>query len=221
VLETSGRNYLSEMPRDPFGAPGHVPPLVLERAAFALVAGQVVGIPTDTVYGLAVHPALVGATEALFALKGRPESIGLAVLVSGTEQAEALAAGGLPQRARRVAEKLWPGGVTLVVRRRDGIDWVLGGDAATIGIRCPDNPVARALCEKIGPLATTSANLHGEPSLETAEELRGRFGEGVAFVIDGGRLAGTPSTVVDMTGDRTRCIREGAVPFAEVEAACG
>ena len=120
--------------------------------------------------------------------------------------------------ARRVAERFWPGAVTLVVRRRDGIDWLLGGDATTIGIRCPDDPVARALCERVGPLATTSANVHGEASLTTAEEIRARFGDRVAFVIDGGRLVGPPSTVVDMTGKWLRCLREGTVPLAELEA---
>jgi len=214
-------NYGPEMPGDSSVDPGQVPPRVLERAVFALVAGEVVGIPTDTVYGLAVDPARDGATEALFALKGRPESLGLAVLVASTEQAEVLTAGGLPERARRVAEKFWPGAVTLVVRRRGGVDWMLGSDPVTIGIRCPDHPVARALCERVGPLATTSANPHGEASLETAEELRDRFGDRIALVIDGGRLAGMPSTVLSVIGDETRCIREGAVPLAEVEAAWG
>ncbi|MGD0321265.1 MAG: L-threonylcarbamoyladenylate synthase [Acidimicrobiales bacterium] len=194
------------------------PGRALERAASALIAGQVVAIPTDTVYGLAVDPELPRATEALFALKGRSHSLGLPVLVSGIEQAEGLCSGGLHEMARRVAERFWPGAVTLVVRRRDGIDWLLGGDATTIGIRCPDDPVARALCERVGPLATTSANVHGEASLTTAEEIRARFGDRVAFVIDGGRLVGPPSTVVDMTGKWLRCLREGTVPLAELEA---
>lgn len=201
----------------PKGVPG-VQGRVLERAAFALIAGQVVGIPTDTVYGLAVYPECGRATEALFALKGRPWSLGLPVLVSGTEQAEALASGGLPEMARRIADSFWPGAVTLVVCRRAGIDWLLGGDAATIAVRCPANPVTRALCERVGPLATTSANFHGEAPLATAEELRARFGDRVALVIDGGRLTGRPSTIVDMTGDELRCLREGAVPVAELEA---
>ncbi len=192
--------------------------LVLERAASALIAGQVVAIPTDTVYGLAVHPERPRGTEALFALKGRPLSLGLPVLVSGTEQAEGLVSGGLPEMARRVVERFWPGAVMLVVRRRAGIDWLLGGDATTIGIRCPDDPVARALCERVGPLAATSANVHGEAPFTTAEEIRARFGDEVALVIDGGRLAGRPSTVVDMTGEQLRCLREGTVSLAELEA---
>jgi tRNA threonylcarbamoyl adenosine modification protein (Sua5/YciO/YrdC/YwlC family) len=208
-------------PRASKGAPGvpkGAPEVVLERAVSALIAGQVVAIPTDTVYGLAVDPELAHGTETLFALKGRPLSIGLPVLVSGIEQAERLCSGGLPEMARRVVERFWPGAVTLVVRRRAGIGWMLGGDATTIGIRCPDDPVVRELCERVGPLATTSANFHGEAPLTTADELRARFGDDVPLVIDGGILAGRPSTVVDLTGEQLRCLREGAVPLAELEA---
>ena len=190
---------------------------VLEQAAFALVAGQVVAIPTDTVYGLAVDPERQGATEVLFVLKHRSRALQLPVLVSGANQAEALVDDGLPIVARRIAESFWPGAVTLVLRRRAGVYWDLGGEETTIGLRCPAHPVARALCERVGPLATTSANIHGEPPLATAEELRRCFGDTVAMVIDGGRLTGEPSTVVDVTGSELRCLREGVVPFGDLE----
>lgn len=193
-----------------------VPVRVLERAAFALVAGLVVVVPTDTVYGLAVDPRRKGALESLFALKARPTSSGTAVLVSGREQADALCEGGFPDLASRITDAFWPGAVTLVLPRRKGLDWMLGGNRETIGLRCPADPVAHDLCERVGPLAATSANLHGQAPLSTAEEIRAEFGEKVALVIDGGRLEGLASTVVDVSGGELRCLREGAVPFAEL-----
>jgi len=198
-----------------------VPQRLLERAAFALVAGEVVAIPTDTVYGLAADPERPLATEALFALKGRPASLQLPVLVSGTDEADGLASGGLPHVAKRVAERFWPGAVTIVVLRRPGLTWMLGGDGTTIGIRCPGDEFARALCARVGPLATTSANRHGEPPLSSVEEIAASFGEKVAVAVDGGRLEGPPSTVLDLTGRYPRCLREGAIAFAEIEAVTG
>lgn len=189
---------------------------LLERAAFALVAGLVVAIPTDTVYGLAIDPKRKGALDALFALKGRPASSNVAVLVSGRKQAGDLCEGGLSGLASRIADAFWPGAVTLVLRRKHQLGWMLGVDDETIGVRCPADPVARGLCERIGPLAATSANVHGEPPLSTAAEITAAFGEKVAMVIDGGRIEGLASTVVDVSGGEPRCLREGAIPFAEI-----
>jgi L-threonylcarbamoyladenylate synthase len=190
----------------------------LEGAVAVLEAGAVVGIPTDTVYGLAVDPGRDGATDAVFALKERPVSLELPVLVADIDQAEALAGpDGLPEVARRLAERFWPGPLTIVVERRAGLDWELGGDGRTIGLRCPAHSVARSLCERVGPLATTSANRHGEPPITTAAAVAEEFGDAVAVVVDGGVCDGTPSTVVDVTGDRVRCIREAAVSWSEIE----
>jgi L-threonylcarbamoyladenylate synthase len=190
----------------------------LERAASALRDGRIVALPTDTVYGLAADPCATGATRALFELKGRPEALELPVLVASLEAADELADGGMRGPARRVAHRFWPGAVTIVVRRRRDLDWDLGGDSSTIGLRCPAHPVPSWLCDKVGPLATTSANLHGSQVLGTAQELVVSFGEAVALVVDGGALSGRPSTVVDLTSTTARLIREGAVPFAEIAA---
>ncbi|HVC69731.1 MAG TPA: L-threonylcarbamoyladenylate synthase [Acidimicrobiales bacterium] len=193
-----------------------------EEAVEALLAGAVVGIPTDTVYGLAVDPRRGGATDAVFALKRRPARLELPVLVAGVEQAADLAGpGGLPGLARRLAERFWPGALTIVVARRSGLDWDLGGDGRTIGLRCPAHPVARRLCEEVGPLATTSANRHGAPAMTTAAQLSREFGHAVAVVVDGGLCDGTPSTVVDVTGETVRSIRDGAVPWNDVVEAAG
>ena len=108
--------------------------------------------------------------------------------------------------------------LAIIVPRRSGVDIALGNGAGapTVGVRCPDHPVPRALCVAVGPLATTSANLHGDATPPTADEVRALFGDAVAVVIDGGRCEGEPSTVVDCTGSGPTLIREGTVPWAEV-----
>jgi L-threonylcarbamoyladenylate synthase len=192
----------------------------LEAVASALRAGAVVAIPTDTVYGLAVDPRCQGASDLVFALKDRPTRLDLPVLVGEVAQAEALAGpDGLPVVARRLVDRFWPGSLTVVVARRPGIDWELGGDGATIGLRLPAHALVQRLCQRVGPLATTSANRHGRAPITTAAALVEEFGGGVAVVVDGGICDGAPSTVVDVTGAALRCIREGAVAWRDIEAA--
>ncbi len=191
--------------------------VALDQAVAALRAGKVVAIPTDTVYGLAVDPGCGGATGLLFALKRRPPALELPVLVSGVAQAEALAGpAGLPPVAHRLAGRFWPGSLTIVVPRRSGLGWALGGDDGTIGVRCPAHAVARRLCERVGPLATTSANRHGEPPITTAAALAEEFGDQVTEIVDGGLCDATPSTVVDVSGDEVRCLRDGSVPWDQI-----
>lgn len=188
-----------------------------DRAVAALAAGAVVGVPTDTVYGLAADPTRPGATAALFALKRRPETFELPVLVAGMDQADALAARGLPPLAGALAEALWPGALTIVVERRPGLGLELGGDGRSIGLRCPAHDGVLALCRAVGPLATTSANVHGAAPCTCAEEVRRVFGDGVAVVVDGGRCDAPASTVVDVTGGQVRRLRPGAVSWTAVE----
>jgi L-threonylcarbamoyladenylate synthase len=193
----------------------------LDDAVAALGAGAVVAIPTDTVYGLAVDPSCPGATEALFALKDRPESFDLPVLVGSIDRAEALAGPeGLSPTARRLAQAFWPGPLTIVVPRRPGLQWSLGSHAQTIGLRVPDHAVARALCDEVGSLATTSANVHGAAPCTDADEVRRTFGGGVV-VVDGGHCAGAPSTVVSVVDSAPRCLRLGALSWEDVRAAAG
>jgi tRNA threonylcarbamoyl adenosine modification protein (Sua5/YciO/YrdC/YwlC family) len=187
-------------------------------AAAALRAGEVVAIPTDTVYGLAVDPTRPGATEALFALKDRPEMLDLPVLVGTIDQAHALAGpDGLSPMARRLVQAFWPGALTIVVSRRPDLDWALGAHRDTIGLRLPDHATARALCDEVGALATTSANLHGDPPCTDAGAVRRVFGSKM-MVVDGGHCGGAPSTVVSVL-DVLHCLREGAVAWADVERA--
>jgi tRNA threonylcarbamoyl adenosine modification protein (Sua5/YciO/YrdC/YwlC family) len=191
----------------------------LELAAGALAVGLAVGIPTDTVYGIAVRAASPEAVSLLRRVKHRGESIPYQVLVADLEQAETLAV--LEPPAHVLAARFWPGGLTLVLRRREGLGMVLGGDEETIGLRCPAHPLVRKLCTVVGPLAATSANLHREPPLTSAAEIEQAFGPELAAVVDGGRLSGEASTVADLTGDEPRCLRQGAVPWPEVLAALG
>lgn len=196
------------------------PPIVagpagLEAAAAALRRGEVVAIPTDTVYGVAVDPWAPGAADRLFAAKQRPRSVALPVLVAGVEQAEATV-GALDARARRLAERWWPGPLTVVVDRPADFGADLG-DADGVGLRSPAHPVPLALAAAVGPIATTSANRHREPPLTTAADVAARL-TGVVLVVDGGRCEGAPSTVVDCRGPEVQLLRAGGVAWREVRA---
>jgi L-threonylcarbamoyladenylate synthase len=197
------------------------PGTTVEAAVEALLAGQPVIMPTDTVYGVAVDPSRPGATERLFAIKERPTDVALPVLAADHEQALGLA-GAVPDAARRLAERFWPGGLTLVLARHPGVTWDLGGaDHATIGVRVPGHDVPRALARAVGPLATTSANRHGQPTPETAAGAAAELGEGVAVVIDGGRCAGAPSTVVACLAGEVRVLRAGRIAASTIEEVVG
>ncbi|MGH9244268.1 MAG: L-threonylcarbamoyladenylate synthase [Acidimicrobiales bacterium] len=193
-------------------------PAAIEAAVRALLAGEAVVLPTETVYGVAALPTVPGATARLFALKGRPQDVPLAVLVDDVEQAERLA--DFPPTARRLAERHWPGPLTLVLpRRADATALVLGGDPETIGIRCPDHDLVRAIARRVGPIATTSANRHGQPTPRAAAEAAAALADGVAVLLDGGRCGGVPSTVVDATGEVLRVLRVGTISEAALRAA--
>jgi L-threonylcarbamoyladenylate synthase len=173
----------------------------------ALRRGDVVVIPTDTVYGVAVDPTVPGATQRLFECKGRGRDVPIAVLVADADQAWSLAELPIPDTALDLAATHWPGALTIVVRRAPGWAADLGDVTATIAVRCPDDEQVRAWCRAVGPLATSSANRHGEPT-PVAFEDAARLG---TVAVDGGRLSGAPSTVVDCTVDPPRVLRQGAI----------
>lgn len=183
---------------------------VVDAVVDAVRRGGVVVLPTDTVYGLAVDPRLPGATGALFSLKGRPDDTPIAVLVASVDQARLLA-DPVPAYASRLMATHWPGALTLVLPRRRGVGLDLGPPPTTVGVRCPDAPLVRAVADRIGPLATTSANRHREPTPASAAEVAALFGDRVALVVDGGRREGRASTVVDCTGRTPVVLREGEV----------
>lgn len=192
----------------------------LDEAVAALLAGHPIVIPTDTVYGLAALVGEPGATDRIFAAKARSRDVALPVLVADIDQALAISTA-ITDCASVLMQQFWPGALTVVVPRDPELQADLGDDEITVGVRCPAHPVALALCRRVGPLATTSANRHGEPTPETAAAVADVFGEAVPVVVDAGRCAGSPSTVVDCTGVEPKLLREGRVPWSEVLAALG
>lgn len=188
-------------------------PDVVDRVCEVLRRGGVVVLPTETVYGLAALASDAGATATVFERKGRGADVPVAVLCADADQALDLAEEP-PALARSLAAAHWPGPLTMVLRRRRDLGWSLGEPSTTIGLRCPDHDLVRAVAARIGPLATTSANRHGQPTpagaVEAAEQLLGP----VDLVVDGGALVGTPSTVVDLTGDEPEVLRQGGVVIA-------
>ena len=178
----------------------------VDAAVEALRAGGAVVLPTDTVYGLA---ALPGHQDLLYDLKGRPASVPIAVLVADVEQAATIVR--LDDRARRLADAFWPGPLTIVLAP-------VAGDA-TVGVRCPAHELVRALAARVGPLPTTSANRHGQPTPRTAAEAAAALAGQPALVIDGGPCGDTASTVVDLTGEQLVVLREGALSSAAIEVA--
>lgn len=197
-----------------------VPATVVLQAVRALAQGLPIGIPTDTVYGLAVDPFRPGATDRIFAAKRRPREVSLPLLVSGVDQALSVSTA-VPALALDLMARYWPGALTIVIPARPGLGADLGEDELTVGVRSPDHPVPLALCAAVGPLATTSANRHGEPPMTTAADLEATFGGALPLVLDGGVCAGSPSTVVDCTGEELKLLREGRIPWAELRPAGG
>ena len=183
---------------------------VLEAAVAAIRSGQVVGLPTDTVYGIGVDPLNELAVSRLYELKGRPEHKPVSLLVATIEQARAV--GELSGEAESLARRHWPGALTLVVRPAVTLaDWVGDPQRRTVGIRVPDHVVARSLLSLTGPLAVTSANRSGGPEVMDEVAAREIFGDEVAVYLAGTSPGGEPSTVVDATTSPPLVIRRGPV----------
>ena len=182
----------------------------ISQAIAATRRGELIVFPTDTVYGIAAAPDDAAATARLFEAKQRPRDLTLPILVGSPEDARAV--GALDDRAERLAAALWPGPLTLVVpRTARSAPWQLGGDDASVGVRIPAHPLARAVLAA-GPLATTSANRSGEPPATTCEDLQATFGEDVAlYLCDEAPLVGRASTVVSLLGPDPVILRAGDV----------
>jgi L-threonylcarbamoyladenylate synthase len=186
---------------------------VLAAAAEALRRGGLVVLPTDTVYGIAAHPALPGAIARVYAVKERPAEKALPLLVASADQAATLV--DVSPLAARLMAAFWPGGLTLVLRERGGAD--------TLAVRMPDHPVPRALVTALGaPLATTSANRSGQPSCTTATAVLAQLPRGYAVLVDAGPSpGGLDSSVLDLTGEVPRLLRAGAIPAPALETIVG
>ena len=188
----------------------------VEDAVLVLEAGQPVVIPTDTVYGLACDPENENAVRLLSELKGRSPEQPIALVAVSVEALLKL----VPEVrgvGEKVARALLPGPYTLVLpnpARR--LPQLAGSRPETIGVRVPDlDGPGRVVLERVGAVAATSANLHGGPDPRRLEDVPSELRQGVAALVDGGELPGTPSTVIDLTGAEPRVVREGAVPVEE------
>jgi tRNA threonylcarbamoyl adenosine modification protein (Sua5/YciO/YrdC/YwlC family) len=183
----------------------------IETAAQSVQTGELVVLPTDTVYGLgadAFDPIAVGA---LLEAKGRGRNMPVPVLVGSWSTLEGLVTF-VDQRTRLLIEAFWPGGLTLVVRHAPSLDWDLGDANGTVAVRMPLHPVAIELLECTGPMAVSSANKSGHPPAQTAAEARQQLGEDVAvYLEDGPAAGGVASTIVDVTGTVPRVLRTGAI----------
>jgi len=199
-----------------------LPDDALGRAAAitALRAGQIVAMPTDTVYGVGVALDAEDGLARLFAAKDRPLDRAIVLLVADLEQAASV--GVLTPIARVLAERFWPGGLTLVLAQAPGaqLPSVLTAGARTIGVRLPDHDCPRELARQLGPLPVTSANLSGQPDARDAADVLAQLGDRIDLLLDGGPArGGVPSTVVDCSGELPRTLRAGAVSPADMATA--
>ncbi len=190
----------------------------IRYAADVLRHDGLVAFPTDTVYGVGALVFREAAVQRLYRVKGRSTDKAIAVLVA--HHADLLnIAGVLTPAAQQVAQKFWPGPVTLVVPRHPRLPKAVSG-LPTVGVRQPDHPQLHDLLLLTGPLAVTSANRSGEANTLTAQEVLAQLSGRIDLILDGGRVnGGVPSTVVDVTGSQPVILRAGPVSAAEIEAA--
>lgn len=191
----------------------------IARIGAILRRGGVVAYPTETFYGLGALARDAATLDRLARAKGRPEGKPLPLVAADAEMAGEVAV--LEGLALALARRFWPGPLTLVVPARPGLPGPVTAGTATVGIRVPGSEIARALCRAAGgPIVSTSANPSGGPPPASAEALDAALRARIDGVLDAGPTSGgLPSTVVAVEGDRLRLVREGAVPFAEVERA--
>jgi tRNA threonylcarbamoyl adenosine modification protein (Sua5/YciO/YrdC/YwlC family) len=188
------------------------------EAAVAVQRGELVVLPTDTVYGIGADAFDPEAVRALLAAKGRGREMPPPVLISAAATLDAIATG-VPGYARALVEEFWPGPLTLVCTQQASLQWDLGDTRGTVAVRMPDHDVALALLERTGPLAVSSANLTGRPAATDADQAEEMLGDAVAVVVDAGETSGQePSTIVDVTGSQGRLLRRGALSLDQLNA---
>jgi L-threonylcarbamoyladenylate synthase len=193
-------------------------PTAIAHANDVLRHGGLVAFPTDTVYGLAVLPNEEATVGRLYTVKGRNSQKAISILVGDVSQLECVADRMGPM-ATQLADRFWPGPLTLVVPRHSSLPSNLSPDP-TIGVRMPDHPVVLALLRHVGPLAVTSANLSGQAIANTAQEVLAQLKGRIHLILDGGHTpGGVPSTVVDCTGTDLVLLRPGPISYDDLCAA--
>lgn len=188
----------------------------VEAASLAIQRGELVVLPTDTVYGVAADAFDPAAVRALLEAKGRGREMPPPVLVSSATTLDALAVR-VPGYARALVEAFWPGPLTLVCHQQQSLQWDLGDTRGTVAVRMPDHDVTREILERTGPLAVSSANRTGMPAATDADQAEEMLGDDVAVIVDAGPVGqgespgGEASTIVDVTGSQGRVLRRGAL----------
>lgn len=190
----------------------------IEAATLAVRRGELVVLPTDTVYGIGADAFDPAAVRKLLAAKGRGREMPPPVLISAASTLDALTVG-VPAWARALVEEFWPGPLTLVCTQQSSLQWDLGDTRGTVAVRVPDHEIALEILERTGPLAVSSANLSGHPAATDADQAEQMLGDAVAAIIDAGPTAGeTPSTIIDVTTEHGRVLRPGAIDLATLNA---
>jgi L-threonylcarbamoyladenylate synthase len=190
----------------------------IQEAAKWILNSGLVAVPTDTLYGLAADPFSAIAVARVFAVKGRLAERALPLIAADMDQV-ARALGGLPEAGRLLAERYWPGPLTLLVPAPAALAREVSGGTGRVGVRVPANAVARAICAEVGrPITATSANISGEPATADPDEVEGALGGRIDLLIDTGRTSGgAASTIVDVTGAAPELVRAGAISWDEIE----
>lgn len=189
---------------------------VIRQAGEELNSGNIVALPTDTIYGLCARALDKEAIEKLYETKGRNDEKGAPVLIGDRYQLKRLACD-VPRRALALMDSLWPSGLTLVLPASPVLSTLLTGEGSSVAVRMPDQALCRILAMSIGPFVATSANPSGEAPLQNAQAISSRFQSKVALLLDGGKIENTrPSTVVDARGEKPKLLREGMVDFDSV-----
>ncbi len=184
----------------------------VEAAVTSLQRGELAVLPTDTVYGVAADAFSPSAVQRLLNAKGRGRDMPVPVLVGALRTLDGLC-DDVPASARSLVERFWPGPLTLVVRSASSLAWDLGETRGTVAVRMPLHPVALAVLERTGPLAVSSANRSGQAPPTDAAGAQSQLGDTVAVYLEAGSSGdAVPSTIVDLTGDRPRVLRSGALP---------
>ena len=190
-----------------------------EQAASMLRKGGLVAVPTETVYGIAASAEDGVAVQMIYDLKDRDYDKPVSVLVTGMDMVEKYCQN-IPPVAYRLAEKYWPGPLTMILEDREVVPAMVTADTGTLGVRCPDHLLTLAIIEKAGvPLAAPSANPSGDEPAKTAQEVLDYFNRKIEGVVDGGPCAmGVASTILDLTEEEPKVLREGGIPAGELLA---
>lgn len=198
----------------------------MRQAKVALGRGELAVIPTDTVYGIAADAFNPKGVAALLAAKGRERDTPPPVLIANQAAMYALAVD-IPDLAKKLADAFWPGALTMVLRSQPSLSWDLGETKGTVALRIPDHKIALAVLEEVGPLAVSSANLHGEPAAVTAQQAFDYFQDAVPAYLDAGASPkGQASTILDLTPiqageEQVRVLRKGAITLTRLRSVAG